>query len=139
MSEKKPTTVGTKVSIAVILLVFTWLMANGDFSQNQQAYTVVAPKPVATKSVAEQAKWVQPRIYSGVKLYYSNDNTGFAQMRYIGTISDAAGRTIDGERYFGIIMASGSEEYKLREILWNGHWFMDHIQGQEVMDRFREQ
>lgn len=140
MSEKKPTTTGTKVSIFVILLFVLWMIANRDnFGQYRQVTTQpavaeqVTSKQVVTKPAAEpESKWVQPRIYPGVRLYYSHDGT---KMQYIGTISDAVGGTTNGERTFGITMASGSEEYKYREILWNGHWFMDRVQGQEVRDK----
>ncbi|MFH1892505.1 MAG: hypothetical protein ABIK83_07460 [Candidatus Zixiibacteriota bacterium] len=138
MSEKKPTTTGTKISVFVILLFVLWIIANRDnFSQHQQATNKPAvAEPVAAKPAADESRWVQPKIYPDVKLYYSHDGT---QMQYIGTICDAIGRTINGERCFGIVMASGSREYKLRAILWNGHWFMDRVQGQKAIDKFTEQ
>lgn len=151
MSNKKPTTTGTKVSVFVILLFALWMIANRDnFSDERQANTghavanppaappttrqsnAVANQPVAPPTT-KQSWWVQPRIYPGVKLYYSHDGT---TMRYIGTIFDAVSRTIDGERCFGITMASGTREYKHREILWNGRWFMDRVQGKEARDEF---
>ena len=101
-----------------------------------EAKRKVAPQQVTAKPPAEQPKWVQPKIYPGVKLYYSHDGM---KMRYIGTIFDAVSRTIDGERCFGITMASGSKEYKQRAILWNGYWFMDQVQGQKAIDKFMEQ
>lgn len=117
------------------LILFEALKAGRDKNM-AEAKRKVAPQQVSAKPPTEQPKWVQPKIYPGVKLYYSHDGM---KMRYIGTIFDAVSRTIDGERCFGITMASGSKEYKQRAILWNGYWFMDQVQGQKAIDKFMEQ
>ena len=154
MSKRRSTTTGTKVATLAILLITALMILNIDdrdhHSDDQQVNTqhAVVMEPTVPQSTeqsnsaakqpadpptTEQPKWVRPKIYPGVKLYYSHDRT---KMRYIGTIFDAVGCMIDGERCFGITMASGTQEYRKREILWNGHWFMDRVQSQEAIDEF---
>jgi len=145
---KKPTSFGTKVATTMIAMIFLFMCWNScdpiDQSSSQQVAVteqspvqqVITTKPVAAKRVAakpvvKQSKWVEPRIYPGVKLYYSHDGT---RMQYVGTIFDAASRTINGKRCFGIEYTNGDREYKYREILWNGRWWMDRIQGQRMRD-----
>jgi len=131
MSEKKKTPTSVYVTLILITpLVVMFIIGNVGQHNGQTIVKPAVETSAPATPVAEPAKWVQPRIYPGVKLYYSHDGI---KMRYIGTISDAIGSTINGERTFGITMASGSEEYKYREILWDGHWFMDRAQGQEAM------
>jgi len=152
-NARKPTTFGTKVAMLMIGVIFLficlhdWDSSDQSFSQQvdingivtieqlpvQQATTAepVFAKQIAAKPVVKQSKWVEPRIYPGVKLYYSHDGT---RMQYVGTIFDAVSRTINGKRCFGIRYANGNEEYKYREILWNGQWYMDRVQGQKMRD-----
>jgi len=147
-NKKSKTSFGTKVVVFFMAMFFIGLAASKLAPPESQSVTqVVITKPAIEKAVAAKkvtakkravklSKWVEPKIYPGVKLYYSHNGT---RMKYIGTIFDAVSRTINGERCFGIRMASGSMEYKHRNMLWNGHWFMDREQGQEAIDKFNEE
>lgn len=142
--EKKPTTTGTKLSVLLILL-FVGLMisnrdnmddSNGAITRSVIEQIDTTREDVPSKPIMEEAEWVQPRIYPGIKLYYSHDGT---TMRYIGEIWDAVGYGSGNDRTFGIKYKNGNKEYKYRRILWHGHWFMNRAQAEKIIAEFNAQ
>lgn len=103
----------------------------------------VAAKRTVTKTVkktvvaepVKQSKWMRPRIYPGVKLYYQHNSQ--SPVLFIGTIVDAVGYGSGGDRTFSLRYdKTGGVEYKLRRILWTGQWRADRIQQEKIIEEF---
>ncbi len=132
---KNPSATGWLFIIAAVLAFIVFSAITGYNVQNTKPQTSKpqVEKSQHTLSAVEQSRWCEPRIYPGVKLYYRVNSQ--SPMVFVGTVVDAVGHRIDGERTFSIRYAnSDNEEYKYRRILWNGHWYADRKQQQQIVD-----
>ena len=135
MGEKKKTSMGTLLAVifvGTLIVIIGALIIDVPMDSPRKA---PAQQTTVTKPIVKQPtenEWIQPRIYPGVELYYQHNNQ--SPMLFIGTIVDAVGYGSGDERTFSIrYNKTGKVEYKYRRILWNGCWYVDREQMNNVI------